>query len=152
MKSQILLHQGTLKYDLWLKLILGGVLALTFILGLVLIPIDIEAAWICLGVTVFDALIFWAILPQRILIYEDRLIIQLGKPFAVNVRLADIKDVKPAPAYKVFVYWGHRFATSTSGVVEIIRNKGMNIVISPADTDMFLDRLNQARQSLPDRE
>jgi hypothetical protein len=144
-KGRILLHEARPRYDWWLKLILGGVLALTLMLGLVYIPTEPDAAWILLGITVFDAVLFWAILPQRFLIYEDRLVIKLGGPFAVNVKLADIKEAKPADVHKVFMYWGTRFATSTSGVVEIVRHKGMGIIISPADPDMFLEQLKQAR-------
>ena len=77
-------------------------------------------------------------MPQRLLIYEDRLVIKLGGPFNVNVPFADIKEAKLTTARKVFMYWGSRFATSTSGVTEIIRRKSMNIIISPVDADMFL--------------
>lgn len=41
-------------------------------------------------------------------------------------------------------YWGNRFATSTSNVVEIVRKKGLNLIISPRNDDMFLEQLNQA--------
>jgi len=41
MKTSIMLYEDTPKYDLWLKLILGGVLALTFILGVVFLYQDI---------------------------------------------------------------------------------------------------------------
>ena len=152
MENQTLLYKGSLKYDLWLELLLGGILALTLILGLVFMSTDTTTAWILLGITLFDAILFWLVLPQRLLIYEDRLVIQLGKPLAVNVPLADIKEVKPAEAYKVFMYWGNRFATSTSGVLEIVRHKGMGFIVSPADTEIFLDQLDQARQSFAGQE
>jgi len=45
---------------------------------------------------------------------------------------------------KVFVYWSIRFATSTRHVVEIVRKKGLNLVISPSKEDIFLEKLNQA--------
>lgn len=145
-KSRILLHEDRPRYDWWLKLIIGGVLAFTLVLGLVYIPTEPEAAWILLGITVFDAMLFWAILPQRLLIYEDRLVLKLGGPFTVNVPFTDIKEARPTTARKVFMYWGNRFATSTTGVVEIVRYKSTNIMISPLDAEMFLRQINQARQ------
>jgi len=140
-----LLYEDTPKYDFWLKLILGGVLALTFVLGVILIFDDIGVALAMFGVTLFDALLFKAILPRRFQIFEDRLRILLGGPFAINVPFSNIADAKLASGSKAFAYWGIRFATSTHHVVEIVRKKGLNLVISPSHDDMFLEQLNQAR-------
>jgi hypothetical protein len=148
MKSRILLYQQTPVYAWWLKLLLGGILALTLILGLALIPVDIIGASVCLGVTLFDALLFWAIIPRRYCIYEDRLTIQLGGPLAFSVPLSSIKEAKRASSYYAIGYWGIRFTTSTSGVVEIVRLKGINVVISLPDPDAFLEELERARRSI----
>jgi len=142
-----LIYEDTPKYDLWLKLILGGVLALTLILGVIFIYRDTEAAITMFGITVFDALLFKAILPRRFQIFEDRLKILLGGPFSINILLSNIAEVKPASSREVFAYWGIRFATSTSNVVEVVRKKGLNLIISPRNDDMFLEQLNQALQS-----
>ena len=142
-----MIYEDTPKYDLWLKLILGGVLALTLILGVIFIYRDTEAAIAMFGITVFDALLFKAILPRRFQIFEDRLKILLGGPFSINILLSNIAEVKPASSRKVFAYWGIRFATSTSNVVEIVCKKGLNLIISPRNGDMFLEQLNQALQS-----
>jgi len=141
-----LLYEDTPKYDFWLKIILGGVLALTFVLGVILISEDIGAASVMFGVTLFDALLFKAILPRRFQIFEDRLRILLGGPFAINIPFSNIADAKSASGSKAFAYWGLRFATSTHNVVEIVRKKGLNLVISPTHDDMLLEQLNQARQ------
>jgi hypothetical protein len=148
MKSRILLYQQSPVYAWWLKLLLGGILALTLILGLALIPVDITGAWVCLGVTLFDALLFWVIVPRRYCIYEDRLSVRLGGPFTFDVSLASIKEAKRVSSYYAIGYWGIRFTTSTSGVVEIVLRKGINVVISLADPDAFLDELERARRSL----
>ena len=142
-----MIYEDTPKYDLWLKLILGGVLALTLILGVISIYRDTEAAIAMFGITVFDALLFKAILPRRFQIFEDRLKILLGGPFSINILLSNIAEVKPASSREVFAYWGIRFATSTSNVVEVVRKKGLNLIISPGNDDMFLEQLNQALQS-----
>jgi len=149
MTTSSIIFEDTPRYDLWLKLILGGVLALTLVLGILFMYRDTEAAIVLLGITLFDALLFWAIMPRRFQIFEDRLKILLGGPLAVNIQLSNIAEAKPASSRKVFFYWGSRFATSTSNVVEIVRKKGLNLVISPKNADIFVERLNQARQSQP---
>ena len=148
MKTNILIYEDTPKYDLWLKLILGGVLALTFILGVIFIFQDTEAAVAMFGITLFDALLFKAILPRRYQIFEDRLRILMGGPFAINISFSNIEEVKLASGSKAFAYRGLRLATSTHHVVEIVRKKGLNLVISPSNGDMFLEQLNQARQTI----
>ena len=147
MKTDILLYEDTPEYDSWLKLILGGVLALTFILGVVFISQDTEAALVMFGITIFDALLFRAILPRRFQIFEDRLKILLGGPFAINIPFSNVAEAKSVSGSKVFAYSGMRFATSTKCVVEIVRKKGMKLIVSPKNEDMFLEQLNQARQS-----
>ncbi|MFC1892721.1 hypothetical protein ACFLYR_01610 [Chloroflexota bacterium] len=149
MKSNTLLYEDTPKYDSWLKLVLGGVLALTFILGIVFLYQDTEAAIAMFGITLFDALLFKAILPRRYQVFEDRVRILLGGPFAINISFSNIAEAKPASGRKAMIYSGIRLATSTHHVVEIVRKKGLNLVISPRDDDMSLEQLNQARQLQP---
>ena len=144
-----LIYEDIPQYDSWLKWIIGGTLALTLMMGIVFLPFDVVGALAMFGVTLFDALLFNAILPRRYQIYQDRLRIVLGKPFAVSVPFSTIKDVRPASGSKTFAYWGIRLATSSKSVVEIIRSKGLNIVISPADRDAFLEQLTQALQAMP---
>ena len=137
-------HEDVPRYDFWLKLILGGTLALTFILALILISSDTTAAVVMFGITLFDALLFKTVLPRRYQIFEDRLRILMGWPFAVNIAFSNIEEAKPAPGGRAFAYRGLRFATSTRHVIEIVRNKGLNLVISPSKGDVFLDELNRA--------
>jgi len=139
-----LIYEDTPKYDVWLKLILGGVFALTFILGVIFIYQDTEAAIAMFGITLFDALLFKAILPRRFQIYQDRVRIVLGGLLAINIPFSNIQTVRTVSARKVFIYWGNRFATSTHSIVEIVRKKGLGFVISPANRDVFLEQLNQA--------
>ena len=106
MKSKILLYEDTPKYDSWLKLILGGVLALTFILGIIFISQDTEVALAMFGITLFDAVLFKAILPRRFQIFEDRLKILFGRPFSISIPFSSIADAKPASCSKALAYWG----------------------------------------------
>ncbi len=142
-----LIYEDSAPYDPWLKWIIGGTLALTLVLGIVFLPFDVAGAYVMFGVTLFDALLFNAILPRRYQIYQDRLRIVLGKPFAVSISFATIKEARPAAGSTTFIYWGIRLATSAKSVVEIVRSKGLNIVISPADRDAFLEQLTQALQA-----
>ncbi len=138
-----LVYEDIPRYDSWLKLMLGSILALTFIPGFVLLPTDIVAAWVMFGITLFDALLFKAILPRRFQIFQDRVKIVLGGPLALNIPLLDIREARSASSSKAFVYWGIRFATSYQHIVEIVRKKGLSLVISPANADRFLEQLNQ---------
>jgi len=67
-----LIYEDTARYDLGLKILLGGILGLTLVLGIAsLLWQDVEAALVMFGVTLFVALLFKAILPQRFQIFED---------------------------------------------------------------------------------
>ncbi|MFC1931401.1 hypothetical protein ACFLXJ_04310 [Chloroflexota bacterium] len=116
-------YEDTSRYDFWLKFILGSVLALTFVSGIVLLSEDVRAAAIFFGVTLFDALLFKAILPSRLQIFEDRLKIVLGGPFAINISFSKIKHIRQVSGSKTFVYGGFRLATSSRYVLEIARKK-----------------------------
>ena len=147
-QESFLLYEDTAAYDLWLKLLLGGILAFTLVMGFFLLTVDRTGAYIFLGVTVFDALLFYAILPKRYQIWTDRVRIVLGRPFAVNIPLATIQEARSASGSKAFAYWGVRFATSVKNVVEIVRHRGLNFVISPSNRDLFLKRLAEALKTL----
>jgi hypothetical protein len=105
-----------------------------------------------LVLTVFDGLLFYAVIPRHFQSFEDRLRIELGMPFAVNVSYNNIRKVRPASIEEAFVYWGMRFATSTKNLIEVVRKKGLNMVISPSDIKMFLEQLEQARSKRTDVE
>nr|NGX53905.1 hypothetical protein [Chlamydiota bacterium] len=55
-KMKNLVYEDTPRYDFWLKLVLGGILALTLVLGIILLFNDVEAAWVMFGVTLFESL------------------------------------------------------------------------------------------------
>ena len=130
-------------YDLRLNLLLSSLLAIPLILGFILLSEDIGAASAMFGITVFDTLLFYAILPRYYQIFQDRLKIVLGYPFAINISFSTMKEARVVSASKAFIYWGIRFATSQKNVVEIVRNQGLNLVISPAKRNVFLDQLSQ---------
>jgi hypothetical protein len=146
-----LLYEDKPKYDAWIKVLLGGVLAIPLILGIILISVNsvnMEGALIVFGVVLFEVILFRLILPRRFQILNDKLRIVLGGPFAINIPLSDIADVRSRTGINAFVYSGIRFATSSSHTIEIIRKKGLNVVISPTKDDMFVEQLNRARNAV----
>jgi len=143
-----LLYEDKPKYDIWIKILLVGVVVFTFILGIAQISVDNREALTVLGVVLFEIVLFRLILPRRFQILSDRLRIILGGPLAINIPFSDIKEVKPRTGIEAFIYAGIRFATSASHTIEIVRNKGLNMVISPNDNNEFIKQLNQARNTV----
>ncbi len=139
-----LIYEDLPRYDTKLKVLLWGILALTLIPGFILLAVDIVGAWLMFGVTVFDALLLGAIVPRRFQIFEDRVRIVLGGPFTLNIPLSDVNEARLVSGSNALIYWGLRFATSSTGVVEIVREKGLGVIISPLNSEMFLEQLNRA--------
>jgi len=131
-------------YDAWLKWLLIVVLGLTLVPGILLFPTEPAGGWILLGATMFDALLFHSVLPRRFAVFDDRLRIVLGWPFAINIPLDTIRQVRAVSGGRVFVYWGARLATSSRNVVEIDRSRGLSMVVSPQDRDAFIYHVQQA--------
>jgi len=142
-----LIYEATVAYDRWLKPVMVGVIALVLVLRVTLAPIDSENPWlIILALAAFYAFILHAVMPRRFLVFKDRLRIVLGRPFGFNIPFSAIQEARIASGGKLWVYWGIQFATSTGSIVEIVRHRGLNIIISPTDRKMFLEQFNQALQ------
>ena len=141
-------YTDTPKYDFWTKFAFV-VVPLGLLVGGVVLAVrgESEGVPVLAGDTLLIFLIFYCVAPRSYQIYPDRLKIVLGGPFAVNIPLATIKEAKRSSAANAFIYSGVRFATSSKYVVEIVRSKGMNYVISPANGDRFLERLREAIQN-----
>jgi len=142
-----LLYEDTPRTDTWLKLMLGGILIILLALGIGLLFEETEDAFVIFGVTIFDALLFKLVMPRRYQIYSDKVRIVLGWPLAWNIPFTTIKEVRSASGAKAFAYNGVRFATSSKGIVEIIRSKGCNSVISPSNKEIFLEQVSRAMKA-----
>lgn len=138
------LYEDRARYDYWLRLILFGIPVILLTIGIILIPEDREGAIAMFGSSLFIMFLFYLILPKKYQIFEDKLKVLLGWPLFVDISLANISDSRITSGRKVFAYWGIRFATSSKSVVEIIRKRGLNIIISPSNGPSFVDRLNEA--------
>jgi hypothetical protein len=149
MQRGMLVYEDQALTAWWIKFLLGGLLVLTLILGFVFLRIDKAGAGVIFGVTVFDGLLFYCVMPRKYQIYSDRLVIVLGGPFTKTVKLSDIKSVSRVAGSNALGYNGLRFSSSTEYVVQILRYNGMGVVISPSGRDYFIDQLNQAVKLLP---
>jgi Bacterial PH domain len=148
MRSPVfLLYEDKPGTDLWLKILLGGILVMFLVLGGVLLFQDEADAFEMFGIAVFYALLFKIVMPQRYQIYSDKIRIVFGGPLAWNIPFSTIKEVRFASGAKAFAYSGVRFATSFKNVVEIRRSRGCSVVISPSNKDVFLEQASRAMKS-----
>jgi hypothetical protein len=140
----ILIHEEKAEYDQWLKVLY--IIPLGLLVGAIILASyhDMEAFLALLGEAIVVTLIFYFVMPRKYQIFQDKVNIVLGSPFTISIPLTTIKEAKHSKGSKAYVYSGVRFATSSRYVVEIVRNKGMNYVISPQNGDLFLEQLNQA--------
>jgi len=128
----------------WLKWLLGGILALTLILGVIFIRVDMVAAIVMFAVTLFDGLLFYCVLPRGYQIYEDYLKINLGGPFHMRLDFKDIRSISRVERANALASTNIRLATSIAYVIEIARNRKIGVVISPSNGEAFLEQANQA--------
>ena len=144
----LVIHEEKAEYAPWVKLFFI-VPAGVFIAGLIILVYyqRLEDASYLVGLGVLLGLLFFFIMPRKYQIYQDKLKIVLGSPLAVNIPLSTIKEIRRASGNKAFIYSGVRFVTSTRDIIEIIRIKGVNYVISRQNGDSFLEELNEAIKS-----
>jgi len=148
MKSPaFLIYEDTSRTDMRFKLMLGGILITLLAVGIVLLFEDTGAAFVLLGVTIFYAVLFRLVIPQKYQVYSDKVRIVLGGPFAWNIPFTTIREVRPASRASAFGYSGVRFATSSKDVVEIRRSRGCNVVISPSNKEIFLEQVSSAMKA-----
>jgi hypothetical protein len=138
----VVIYEDSPHYDVWLK----GIMLLPvffIIIGLSFIFTgDIESAIGMLATALLMGAVYWAILPRKYQIFDNKLKIVLGGQFSFNIPFETLKTAgKPEG-----VSLGINFATTfiTEHVVEIKRNKGMTVNITPDNRDLFLENLNKA--------
>jgi hypothetical protein len=148
MMTSGLIYEDPARYDGWVRLALWAIVACILVAGVVLLFVEPEGAYVMFAAAVFVALLLWAILPRRYQVFEDRVRIVLGGPFAWGIPLRDIKKISIAPVSSGFIYHGVRFVTSLRSVVEIRRRRGMDVVFSPANPDLFIEQVERARDLL----
>ena len=139
-----LAYEDVARYDAAQFVMLAVVIAATAVPGIVLLFFDVEGAAVMFGVTLLDALIFHLVFPRRYQVFNTKLRIVLGWPLHWDIRLSTIQEARPAPGIATWIYGGVRLATSSATAVEIVRKRGMGVIISPSDRQTFLEQINAA--------
>ena len=139
-----LVYEDSPRYDPQLKWVVAAVINLTLIPGILLLYTDIIGAWVLLAATALEALLFYIIIPRQYQVFSDKVKIVLGGPFSINLPFSSIKEVHSASSISPYIYWGLRMAPSAKGVIEIVRQPGIDVVISPRDSDTFVKQLKTA--------
>lgn len=138
------MYEAAAKYDRLQIIVFLVIIAATIVPAIVLLFFDTEGAAFMFGVTLLDILIFHLVFPRRYQLYNTKLRIVMGWPISWDIRLSTIKEARPAPAMSTWLYGGFQLATSSATAVEIVRRKGMGVIISPSDRQTFLKQLNAA--------
>ena len=126
-------------YDRWLRAIIVGVPTVTFTLAVAyLAKGEWDTGAALLGVAAGVCGIYWSVFPRAYLILPDRLRIVLGWPWSLSLHFGNIEDIRPGRSIDVLAYSGLRLAPSVRTPVQVKRNRGLNVVISPADREEFL--------------
>ena len=145
----LVIYEDSSKYDLWVKILFGLAPVLFLVLGLLsyqgVLPSETEAeareaSIVLFACLAFILLLYWAILPRRFQILEDRVKVVLGGPFSFSIRFDGVKKAEKATG---LVQFGIGFATSVNRI-EIVRGRGMNVLLSPSNQELFLENLNEA--------
>lgn len=148
----MIIYEDKPKYDLLGKILLlfapSLMLLLVILIETGLLQTESEeeammAKQILLASLLAILILYWAILPRKFEIHEDKLKIVLGF-MSYSIPLKEIAGVRRAENWKALTYKGLRFATSIKNLVEIRKKKGLSIVISPQNPQIFIENLNRA--------
>jgi hypothetical protein len=139
--KSILFYRDKPQYGLFLKLIL--IIPVAFLVGSLYLWLsgETEGSLALLIEAFIIGLIFWVVFPREYQVYEDHLRIVMGGPFSVKVGFQDIKTIRITSRTALTVNFVTRI---TRNYVEIVKNKGWGIAITPADNELFVENANRA--------
>lgn len=146
----MIIYEDKPKYDFWGKVVLSFAPSLMLILIILLesnlsTESDEEAILakeVLLASIVVIIVVYWALLPRKFEIHEDKFKIVLGI-FSYTIPLEEILEIRKTETWKAFLHKGPRFTTSVKNVVEIRKNRG-SVLISPKNPDMLIENLKRA--------
>jgi hypothetical protein len=139
--KSVLLYRDKPKYGLILKLILAIPLAFLVVSIYFWASGETSGGLAFLIEAFILGLIFWCVFPREYQVYEDHLRILLGRPFSVKVGFQNIGAIRITNRTSFTTNFVTRI---TRNYVEIVKKKGLNIAITPADNDSFVENANQA--------
>lgn len=138
-----MLYEAPSHYGRGMRLLFLAILLALVIPAIFTFDSDRESAFGMLGTVLLIAFIMWFVMPRRVRIMEDRVQVILGPPFTFTVPFATIKEASIPKGLSS----GINFCTAFTGVVKISRFRKMNINITPADPEVFLEQLGRALKS-----
>jgi hypothetical protein len=118
-------------------------IAVDVVLAVLIAMLHLFAGVIVLLAGVFLSLALWIIVPRRYEVTEDEIRVVLGGPFRHRLPLSTVDEVRIGVWHQALAYAGVRYALAPGSVVEITRTAGLNVVISPAERDEFVLRVNE---------
>lgn len=136
------MYEDMPRYDRITKILIAAILGAFLVAGIVLLFYAVAAGMAVFGDTLLVALIFYFVFPRRYQVFNTKLRIVLGWPLGWDIPLSTIGGAHAAPGTTRWIYKGVRLATSSGTLVEIVRKKGVNVIISPSNKEAFLERLN----------
>lgn len=150
-------YEHKAKYDWWVILALTAFFIIHIIFIIILVVSEAALlAWIVVGMLLLYVLLCAAALPRSYKIHSDKLRIVFGGPLVWNIPFTTIVEVLAAhgsmarknlgPVWHMD-YWGVNLATSSKSVIEIRRDTGWGLIISPTDRGAFLKQINEAINS-----
>ena len=140
---RVLLYETPGHKDKWLKTILLVPVIIIIIPGLfALVDGDMASAVGMLGVAAFVALVMLFIIPRKYCIFDDRIKILFGGPFAFSIPFSTIETAQIP--HRVWISINLPSSLSSSHAVQIVRKKRMSVIITPHDRLAFLENLNIA--------
>ena len=141
-----LIYEDKPYYDVWFKVILALPLAVILMPGIYSLATNqTESAMVMLGPAIFLVLLFWVIIPRRYCILDSKVKIILGGPFSLSIPFNSIKSTGAPKGFAVGVNFVTTF--SSGHAVEIVRNKWLNVNITPTNRELFLENLDKALNS-----
>ncbi len=154
MKMDLVLYEDSVKYDLWVKLLIIFPVILLFALGILfyidahhsdVLPKEPEAetkfgSLILFASVPFVLFVYWLVLPTKIYILQDRIRLKYGQ-FFWNIPFDAIESVHVSEGIPLWNISGS--VTSYRSQIEIVRKNRSNVRISPNRRDLFLEHVNQ---------
>eukprot|EP01090_Pellita_catalonica_P001181 TRINITY_DN10878_c0_g1_i1.p1 TRINITY_DN10878_c0_g1~~TRINITY_DN10878_c0_g1_i1.p1 ORF type:complete len:166 (+),score=8.04 TRINITY_DN10878_c0_g1_i1:78-575(+) len=134
-------------YSVKLKIILGlvPIVIIAMMLFVVIIQdgASIGLSLFLIAEAIFILLIYWFMLPRKLIITDTEMIVVLGPPLKFRVNLLDIVKVTEGNIFSGFFTMKWKFTTCATKIVYIERSVGWNVKVSPSDPAAFVSELNR---------
>ena len=127
-----------------MKAVLLLPLVILLVLAVVLMPQGFNSSYsVLLGTLVLMLVVFWCILPRRYVVMDDRLRVDLGWPFGINIYYRNLAEIRSdSCGWRATVNW--MTTMDPSRALRLVPKSGLNIVITPDRRGPFAEKLEKA--------